>query len=160
MRSQPGMRPGLLVAQLASMCVHTEMRAFSRWIRLTSLHELLMAQSDQAQRVPLALAEACCRVSFCVVLKVLRRGEQGSAVTQGTRLRLPVALQMFDARALDFQEKILDRSGLGDETYLPDGECWMLLRLLMSRSDLCTGPMHDPYQHAWSHVESGAFRTL
>eukprot|EP00891_Asterochloris_glomerata_P003272 jgi/Astpho2/3272/e_gw1.00053.8.1_t len=30
------------------------------------------------------------------------------------------ASQMFDERALDFQEKILDRSGLGDDTYLPD----------------------------------------
>ena len=41
-----------------------------------------------------------------------------------------MALQMFDERALDFQEKILDRSGLGDETYLPDGECRTLLPLL------------------------------
>lgn len=66
----------------------------------------------------------------------------------GTWLRLPVVLQMFDERALDFQEKILDRSGLGDDTYLPDGECWTLLPLLMSRSDVCTGAMHEPCQYA------------
>lgn len=30
-------------------------------------------------------------------------------------------LQAFTELSLDFQQKIIDRSGLGDETYLPDG---------------------------------------
>ena len=29
--------------------------------------------------------------------------------------------QAFTEKSLDFQQKIIDRSGLGDETYLPDG---------------------------------------
>lgn len=34
-----------------------------------------------------------------------------------------VLLQRFDETELDFQEKILYRSGLGDETYIPPCEC-------------------------------------
>ena len=30
-------------------------------------------------------------------------------------------MQAFTEKSLDFQQKIIDRSGLGDETYLPDG---------------------------------------
>lgn len=30
-------------------------------------------------------------------------------------------LQMFNEQSLEFQEKIMQRSGLGDETYLPEG---------------------------------------
>ena len=29
--------------------------------------------------------------------------------------------QMFNEQSLEFQEKIMQRSGLGDETYLPEG---------------------------------------
>lgn len=32
-----------------------------------------------------------------------------------------MTLQAFTEQSLDFQQKIIDRSGLGDETYLPDG---------------------------------------
>lgn len=32
-----------------------------------------------------------------------------------------MTLQAFTELSLDFQQKIIDRSGLGDETYLPDG---------------------------------------
>jgi len=31
-------------------------------------------------------------------------------------------VQVFSERAMDFQERIMDKSGLGDETYLPPGE--------------------------------------
>lgn len=34
-----------------------------------------------------------------------------------------VLLQRFDETELEFQEKILYRSGLGDETYIPPCEC-------------------------------------
>ena len=30
-------------------------------------------------------------------------------------------LQAFTEKSMDFQTKIIERSGLGDETYLPDG---------------------------------------
>jgi len=33
-------------------------------------------------------------------------------------------LQAFTQENLDFQEKVLLRSGLGEETYLPECECW------------------------------------
>lgn len=35
-------------------------------------------------------------------------------------------LQMFNEQSLEFQEKIMERSGLGDETYLPEGQLAML----------------------------------
>ena len=34
-------------------------------------------------------------------------------------------LQMFNEQSLEFQEKIMERSGLGDETYLPEGQLAM-----------------------------------
>jgi Fe-S-cluster formation regulator IscX/YfhJ len=36
-------------------------------------------------------------------------------------LDLMCALQKFDDEALAFQERIIERAGLGDETYLPMG---------------------------------------
>ena len=38
-------------------------------------------------------------------------------------LQSPVCLlrQVFSKQALDFQNKIVERAGLGDETYLPEG---------------------------------------
>lgn len=30
-------------------------------------------------------------------------------------------MQMFNEQSLEFQEKIMERSGLGDDTYLPHG---------------------------------------
>lgn len=30
-------------------------------------------------------------------------------------------MQMFNEQSLNFQEKIMERSGLGDDTYLPHG---------------------------------------
>ena len=33
-----------------------------------------------------------------------------------------VSLQTFNEQSLSFQEKLIARSGLGQETYLPDGE--------------------------------------
>jgi hypothetical protein len=32
-----------------------------------------------------------------------------------------LSLQAFTEKSMDFQTKIIERSGLGDETYLPDG---------------------------------------
>ena len=37
--------------------------------------------------------------------------------------------QVFNEQSLEFQDKIIERSGLGDETYLPDGK---LLGILCS----------------------------
>jgi hypothetical protein len=51
--------------------------------------------------------------------------------TDRRRLSCPLAacvLQRFDENELDFQEKILYRSGLGDETYIPPCELHMGLQ--------------------------------
>ena len=39
-------------------------------------------------------------------------------------------LQRFGPEALEFQEKIIERAGLGDETYLPQGELYRLMHTL------------------------------
>lgn len=38
------------------------------------------------------------------------------------RVAILNVLQKFDDAAMEFQERIIMRSGLGDETYLPKGE--------------------------------------
>ena len=36
-------------------------------------------------------------------------------------LRIFCHMQAFTEKSMEFQTKIIERSGLGDETYLPDG---------------------------------------
>jgi hypothetical protein len=59
---------------------------------------------------------------------------------------------MFNEQSLQFQEKIMERSGLGDETYLPEG-----MHVFGSLDMFCTAMSHgQPFvpQHLVSNLSS------
>lgn len=52
-------------------------------------------------------------------------------------------VQAFTEKSMDFQVKIIERSGLGDDTYLPEGEN----ALLLQPGHIVTGPWHSSLSH-------------
>jgi hypothetical protein len=54
-------------------------------------------------------------------------------------LQLSEDCKAFTEKSMDFQRKIIERSGLGDETYLPDGALRSTLcNSLLRRHCACT----------------------
>jgi hypothetical protein len=101
------------------------------------------ASRTAAQRMWCSCSTSCASCSACA------KADSGAL---GTGVVVSVVLQRFDETELDFQEKILYRSGLGDETYIPPCEYPLACRAALAASSV---PAPAAVQPAQAHHAVG-----